>query len=323
MAASIVFELGRMQSQPYVLNPDLIPVKYNRNRLVVNSKLMAAGAWHTDKFFAGYRASWKQFWKLRVELKQLQLTLRRFRQFFGPDCFETGILKPTSAFYRQIVSCLRFRKNWNELSPGKRATINHIHSDEVIPYLMNSHPMGKVIKDHFMALLSFQQSLEANRGSVQWFGRDTRLFDNILNNIPLFDNYLLGLKRLSKTALARLYGQGVRESKVALWNLLYNTPRIRYHVHFTSRVRLSAQVTLRDVFVWIPYLSTSGKYPRFRDPVTIREHNGYPIIHQASQLNMDQLLVTLYQTWYDQNRPEEVRLESFAAFVRRMTKGRK
>jgi len=275
LLAQLVSELGLVQLG--VVGPKLLnalPITYNRNRMRVNSKMLVVSMYNMVEEFKAYREHYKSYWKTLVAMRQLSVLMKAIRRNFGSNVLEDGVIRPTRKFYLECLAHFNYRKNWNELKHHQRAKIQHIHSDTMIPYLMDNHPFGQVLKDSVSALMKFKNELRmSNHLIVVNESSKTTQLSRILDHIPAFDMYMIGYKRLTDRQLSRLRSRSMAMAKVDLFNLLFNNSFIEKSISISHDLRFVARLTVSGFYVYKPfvqYLKPKTMEPIFEE-VKVKE----------------------------------------------------
>lgn len=326
LLSRIVMNLGFIQSgNVYKALLYKLPVKYTRNRLSINSKLLLSKDILGNSIFAPFIERYQRFWEVNVELRQISLCLRRFRQLFGPNCFDTGVLLPNELFVKEALAWLNYKKSYNSLNPAKRQVIKFINSKGLCKYVMQHHPMGRVIKDQFNLLLNFKANLDRNQGLLEHhISNNTQRLD-VLGSCPLFDNYLLGVKRLTKQQMARLHGRKSKELTLMLYHLLFVNRYQEKVLNFGSRSRLCLRIHMHGYFFYVPYvinnrISDTGSHNiSFSIPSIVKGYP-YPKINIDPTVNVSELTESLYEAWMELENPQALQQDDLRRFIKKVMK---
>jgi len=301
-----------------------VHVYYNRGHLKV-SILSAAGTHFMNiPILQDYLMMYMSYYEFARAMKRLMLVIRHYRQSFGADVFETGKLTPTTKFYREMYSRIRFGTSYRSLKPSKKLKVDAMWSPYLFPRFKDSHPIFKVISNEFMKIRDFIRACSNGGGALTLSFRGGEGVDRLTQGIPCFDSSLLGERKITDKQRSRFFMKKIDTIRAHMWRLLYSQHAIRKTFILGPKVKVVAHVAINSLAVFTPFVSevvgTDGvKKVRFHTPSVIK-HLPYLEHRKIDFVDYNQMPI-YYMLMANAKRDKDLaKIRAFKLFVKRVAK---
>jgi len=301
-----------------------VNVYYNRGHLRV-SILSAAAATFMDKpILEDYLRMYMSYYEFKRAMSRLLKNMRVLRQHFGPNVFDTGELKPTRKFYREMFSRIKFNVPYRSLKPSKRLKVDALWSEVLFKGFKNNHPIFKVITHEFERIRSFIAMIDNGGGSLTLSFRGGKDIDKLTALVPNFDVSSLGGRTLTNRQMTRFLFRKIDTVRAHLWRLLYSQHAIRSTFQLTAKIKIKAHVALNSLAVYSPYVSevikpNGVKSYKYHTPSVIK-HLPYLEHRKIDFVDYDQMPM-YYMLLANAKRDKDLaKIRAFKLFARRVTK---
>jgi len=272
LASRLMTELGiQIINQNTVNLERSLPISYSRNRITVDSKVLAMGLWGMKSDFAAFYKMFDGYWRDLTALKQFKILIGVLRRHFGSDVIHDGILRPTRSFHLDCLAFFTFKKPFFDLNKNQKKKIIYKHADEAVSFLLNHHPFGTQIKELISNIMNAKRMLRSSNFLLSMNEGDLEtILVPLIRSLPSFDAHLLGYKRLTVAQLARLQSRKVFESSLMLFNLLYEKSFHEDTISLSSDTRFVLRLTASGYYVYRPHVKLL--FPDNHEPYDSGEH---------------------------------------------------
>lgn len=232
---------------------DLSFVAYNRGRIRVNNLALASASYAKLPELHDFKENFEIFWKFNVQMRRLQMVMKAYRKFFGPDCFESGRMELGKEGWAQLAARLHFRGHLESLSKARQFFCRNYWDPDIIRAFTCNNPAWDHVCNNFNQILELRDWLRLHRGLLDFKDQTMERFESFSHMVPNFDSNLLIDTRLTPKLQAQMVGRKVKMLNVMRWYLLFEKPVIKRQYHFSSNVSLCSALSLTTVASWVPY----------------------------------------------------------------------